>query len=557
MRVKTIYPRRQIEEDLRSPQLSELASSSSNSSGEAMSPRKRKSDPMGNNQGKVRQGTEKQPLKPPSAALVWRKTSIAESDLSAMVARGVLPPKDVINWRACLGEEMPGDAPYEIPVFTWQFERGLGLPVCSFFRGLLHYYKLDFWHLPPNSIMAVAIFIHFYEAYLGIAPHFDLFRYLYAVKVFMYDKKLSYVGGAGFVMRQGRAEEYFKLLFFSSVKFWQNEWFIVENHNSSIPKTEGSIAQSNDAWTAMPPREEGDQIAQLLERIQALKASGLTATAVAIDFVYKNIQPLKDRDHSAFYYRGLDDRTRETDRQTPVDEVVQRVRGFFQGPITNRGAPKSFTIWNPPSEEDIAVFVSEPPLPENDNTPRKSQNKEILGKLMLKYHTGESSSGLPQDIHIDIGSEGAGEQAKIPSEEASEPAAPEQAKQKKRTRRATAKRPASKVVTDKDVGGGSKKKAKREYRAPPSSSSSSDSGNPKLERREQPRSSEGAERGTSPIPPSPTHPGDEQRPVEKSQAEEPAPKSVTAPKPKPALGRRRLFPQKQVPADEPATNPEA
>jgi hypothetical protein len=41
--------------------------------------------------------------------------------------------------------------------------------------------------------------------------------------------------------------------------------------------------------------------------IANLKDRGLTAEAVVIDFVFKNIQPLKDRVHPTYLYTGVKD----------------------------------------------------------------------------------------------------------------------------------------------------------------------------------------------------------------------------------------------------------
>lgn len=45
----------------------------------------------------------------------------------------------------------------------------------------------------------------------------------------------------------------------------------------------------------------------LLTEIAGLKDRGLTIEAVVIDFVLKNIQPLKDRVHPAYLYTGVRD----------------------------------------------------------------------------------------------------------------------------------------------------------------------------------------------------------------------------------------------------------
>jgi hypothetical protein len=81
-------------------------------------------------------------------------------------------------------------------------ERGLALPTCSFFRGLLYFYGLELHHLNPNSICHIAIFIHICEAFLGIEPHWDLFHFLFRVKPQPTSKNPSIVGDAGIQLRQ-------------------------------------------------------------------------------------------------------------------------------------------------------------------------------------------------------------------------------------------------------------------------------------------------------------------------------------------------------------------
>jgi len=54
------------------------------------------------------------------------------------------------------------------------YEKGFAMPAGALFRGLLHFYGLEITHLKPNSIAQIAIFIHLFEGYLGIAPHFNL-----------------------------------------------------------------------------------------------------------------------------------------------------------------------------------------------------------------------------------------------------------------------------------------------------------------------------------------------------------------------------------------------
>ena len=86
-------------------------------------------------------------------------------------------------------------------VFKSFYEKGFALPAGAFFRGLLYFYGLEVTHLKPNSIAQIAIFIHLYEGYLGIAPYFNLCRALYCLKGHPSNVRRNIVGGAAFSLR--------------------------------------------------------------------------------------------------------------------------------------------------------------------------------------------------------------------------------------------------------------------------------------------------------------------------------------------------------------------
>jgi hypothetical protein len=111
----------------------------------------------------------------------WVPSTMTEAKIQALVDRGLLRPKVVVEWRAAAGEQFLSKDVKEQVVFASFFERGFNLPMGDFFRGLLYYYNLELVHLVPNSITVVSTFIHFCEAYLGISPHFLLWRYFFCV----------------------------------------------------------------------------------------------------------------------------------------------------------------------------------------------------------------------------------------------------------------------------------------------------------------------------------------------------------------------------------------
>ena len=85
----------------------------------------------------------------------------------------------------------------EFVAFHSHVLRGLVLPISDFLRGLLHHWRIQVHHLTPNSILHISIFVHLYEAFLGIKPHFDLLQYFFHLKPQPSDSKIDVVGGAG------------------------------------------------------------------------------------------------------------------------------------------------------------------------------------------------------------------------------------------------------------------------------------------------------------------------------------------------------------------------
>jgi hypothetical protein len=125
------------------------------------------------------------PMSPPRAdpSHEWKKSKVKTEDLLALLNSGFIREKEVDMWRAAAGDLYPMEkAEDEIPMFARFVERGLALPASDFFKGLLGYYGVEYLNLNPNGIFHIAVFVHFCEAFLGIKPHWILFRKFFRVK---------------------------------------------------------------------------------------------------------------------------------------------------------------------------------------------------------------------------------------------------------------------------------------------------------------------------------------------------------------------------------------
>jgi hypothetical protein len=104
-------------------------------------------------------------------------------------------------------------------------QRGLALPASDFFKGLLMYYGIEYLNLNPNGIFHVSIFVHFCEAFVGIKPHWVLFRKFFRLKPQPSANDPRVVGGAGIQMREDASEQYLSYKLIDSNQYWKEKWF--------------------------------------------------------------------------------------------------------------------------------------------------------------------------------------------------------------------------------------------------------------------------------------------------------------------------------------------
>jgi hypothetical protein len=83
-----------------------------------------------------------------------------------------------------------------------------------------------------------------------------------------------------------------------------------ESRQVSPPRSGRQPDVRAPSWTESPTDLEIAEARVLLAEVGLLKEKGQTAEAVFADFVFKNIQPLKDKAYLAYLYRGITDSTR-------------------------------------------------------------------------------------------------------------------------------------------------------------------------------------------------------------------------------------------------------
>jgi hypothetical protein len=136
------------------------------------------------------------------------------------------------------------------------------------------------------------------------------------------------------------------------------------------------------SWTESPTDEEVAEASVLLAEVGLLKERGLTAEAIVADFVFKNIQPLKDRVHPAYLYQGLADPTRVINKKIPSADLVSRLEMILRGKVSNVGAPIAYSAWNLPPAKAFTLFVSNPPAIDGNLGFRTRPSDEEINALV-------------------------------------------------------------------------------------------------------------------------------------------------------------------------------
>jgi hypothetical protein len=91
---------------------------------------------------------------------------------------------------------------------------------------------------------------------------------------------------------------------------------------SPSPRSGSQPDVHTPSWIESPTTLEVTEARVLLAEICLMKERGLTVEAVVADFVFKNIQPLKDRAYPTYLYSGVTDSTQVTNRKIPTEDLV-------------------------------------------------------------------------------------------------------------------------------------------------------------------------------------------------------------------------------------------
>jgi hypothetical protein len=200
---------------------------------------------------------------------------VKEKQIEPLPRGRVLPPADLVGCHPAGTEQVPAPEPGEAVVFYDHFPQGFALPVSSFLRQFLDYFRLQPHHIGANAMMILSAFTTLCEAYLGIWPNVELFRRLIYFKTQTAEAVPVICGTASFYAR--KTADFPGIKGKESCKKWQCSFFYVKNlkegtDHTNLPPFEAS-EPARDSWSTPLPRPLLD-MEKILQRISTLQTEG-------------------------------------------------------------------------------------------------------------------------------------------------------------------------------------------------------------------------------------------------------------------------------------------
>jgi hypothetical protein len=182
----------------------------------------------------------------------------------------------------------------------------------------------------------MACFVTLCESFLGIKPHFILWKYLFRLRPSVALSKRHELGGA--VVSVCTKSQYLEFSMAASVQGWRKKWFYIKDQKISS-SDQYSIAPFDAAkdlkklasWDSPPTEAELEDIKPLLARIQALKSGSegaLSGIQLIAFFLQHRVQPLQHRISKLWSFSGLGDSSQVSDDLMEKKDLDKRVRAL-------------------------------------------------------------------------------------------------------------------------------------------------------------------------------------------------------------------------------------
>ncbi|KAM0873159.1 hypothetical protein ACQ4PT_038206 [Festuca glaucescens] len=324
----------------------------------------------------------------------WERSKLSAQDQKLLKKMGLLNKEAI---------KMPGDENSPHPpigfrvTFVDFLTRGFAVPVHKFLHGLLFVYGIQLHQLNPNSLLHISIFITLCECFLGIHPHWGLWKRIFYLQRNNSKNVIYNVGGVCICIHPD--VDYFDVKFTDSVQGWRKKWLYIKDESSDAqeyglaPFDAAEEIQRRKSWDAEATTEERAATDALITRICELQKSDgaeLSGVQIIAHFLRIRVQPLQARKNPLWMYTGAKDVDRISN-DLSVKDLEKLVRRFtslnknHEVPSSCRVEPFSGSHALPKNHQTLSSL---PPLPEGG---------EVDDRVVVADDSQESS--LPESEH--------------------------------------------------------------------------------------------------------------------------------------------------------------
>jgi len=232
------------------------------------------------------------------------------------------------------GEEQPAPQEGERVLLLSHIDRGFSLPPHPFLLDFLAFTGSQLHHIVPNTITLLASFFTLCEGFIGIEPHWHLFRSIYTIRPQKVKKsgedgsmEVNHLCGGLFIARK-QGTQYFPSSLPDSVRNWQNSWFYckVDEGTRTLPPYSDVRLTDSQGWNPRLTNAEKETVLPLIREIVRLKKNGLDAMDLIAAYVTRRIQPLQARTRGMWTYTGLIDEMRYNNSEMTTEEFEHRMK---------------------------------------------------------------------------------------------------------------------------------------------------------------------------------------------------------------------------------------
>ena len=198
----------------------------------------------------------------------------------------------------------------------------------------------------------MAVFIALCEGFLGIDPHFNQWRHLFAVNLLKKQvgkqELHAPVGCAGIHLRNNQAEAYPLMRLSTSNKGWHSQWFYIKDDAAApLPVFSGCvIKEAPGSWRLGVPVKEKKNINDLLATLQTLKDRGVKGLGIIGTYHTRRVAPLMARVlplHQMAPGASFEG-TVLVDEALPPSEVAQRIKEAMEPSKDTAGVVLDFVF---------------------------------------------------------------------------------------------------------------------------------------------------------------------------------------------------------------------